>query len=94
MLAYWINDLALFLYVMRIWVASADADKRSENLYIEKFSDLTEREKIAKLKPSAVHLKTVKFCKYTFIISQLVMVLIFFTVGLIEQNSESMEEVS
>ena len=81
MIGYWANDVALFLYAIRIWVTSADADKRSKNLYIEKFSGMTEREKLASLEPSAVHLPCVKFTKYFFIISQAVVIVAFYVIS-------------
>ena len=82
MISYWVNDLALFLYAFRIWIASSDADKRSKNLYIERFSDLSEREKLAALEPSTVDLPRARFMKYFFISSQALVILIFNIVAL------------
>ena len=44
-ISYWSSDTVLFLYVHRIWVASVDSEARSNNLYIQHFSDLPLSEK-------------------------------------------------
>ena len=74
---YWTSDAALFLYALRIWVTAADADKRSHNLYIEKFSDLTQKQKIEALKPSVINSRKVKLTRNIFLYS-LAIVIIFF----------------
>ena len=86
MISFWVNDLALFLYAYRIWVASADADKRSKNMYIEKFSNLSEREKIAALEPSSMDLPRTKFIKYFFVISQAVVIIVFNILAQVIEN--------
>ena len=77
MISYYVNDLALFLYAFRIWIASSDADKRSKNLYIERYSDLTEREKLAALEPSTIDLPRARFMKYFYMTSQAVVIITF-----------------
>ena len=82
MISYWVNDLALFLYAFRIWIASSDADKRSKNLYIERFSNLTEREKLSALEPSTIDLPRARFMKYFYMTSQALVIVTFNVVAL------------
>ena len=78
---YWTSDAALFLYAFRIWVTSVDADKRSHNLYIEKFSDLTQKEKIDALKPSVINSKKVKLARKVYLFLFAIVIIFFNLMG-------------